>query len=468
MGPQLEEELLMHEYNRDDMHRLGRRAVVPTAGSLAVATEKPPDPDAAQSRESTATSMQGPDSLAEEIVRRFQHVVAERLALSDGALHGDATALSISYLRIAAKILDGCGPPSEHEVAQLESAASRWARDRVPIDIILHALHDGSRTAYRFVASRSTIVTRAECVVIGARTNELLELMTTTVSMAYMRECRAMTGDEHRSAVDTFTSALLDGRATTAMARRCGLPITDRYHLLALSIPSPSTTFDDAIDHRVASRRAIARIRSELVGNGGRGVLSVLNSCGGTILIPTPVLLPAQLEPLVEAVAEAADAVVTAVHLEVAVDTIPEMVHTLHDMVDVANRLAEVLSAPPKTRLYEFDQLAAEYQLTRPGAVRESLARRLDPLMDHPLLLSTLTVFLLNDHNRQRAARKLFVHPNTVDHRLKRIAVITGLDAARADGQWALRAALVARTFPRAPSSPTTGTQGVDETAQQV
>ncbi|WP_455749588.1 hypothetical protein [Nocardia fluminea] len=225
--------------------------------------------------------------------------------------------------------------------------------------------------------------------------------MTTTVSMAYVRECRAMAG-EHRSAIDTFTHALLDGRATTAMARSCGLPITDRYHLPALSIPATSTTVDDSVDHRVASRRVIARIRSGLVGNGGRAVLSVLNNCGGTILIPTPALHPDQLEPL----AEAADAVVTAVHREVAVDSIPEMVHTLHDMVDVADRLAEVVSAPPKTRLYEFDQLAAEYQLTRPGTVRESLARRLDPLMDHPLLLTTLTVFLLSDQNRQRAARE--------------------------------------------------------------
>jgi hypothetical protein len=393
----------MHEDNRNDMHTLRPGAVVPTTGSLAVATEKPPDTDAARSRGSTATPVQGTDSLAEEIVRRFQHVVAERLALSDcAALHNDA-ALAISYLRIAAKMLDG-GPPTEHEVAQLESAAARWARDRVPIDVILHALHDGSRTAYKFVAGRSTIVTRADCVVIGARTAELLELMTTTVSMAYVRECRAMAG-EHRSAVETFTHALLDGRATTAMARSCGLPITDRYHLLALSIPATSTTVDDSVDHRVASRRVIARIRSGLVGNGGRAVLSVLNRYGGTILIPTPALHSDQVETLVEAVAEAADAVVTAVHREVAVDSIPEMVHTLHDMVDVANRLAEVLSAPPKTRLYEFDQLAAEYQLTRPGTVRESLARRLDPLMDHPLLLRTLTVFLLSDQNRQRAAR---------------------------------------------------------------
>ncbi|MFD6107934.1 PucR family transcriptional regulator, partial [Nocardia salmonicida] len=72
----------------------------------------------------------------------------------------------------------------------------------------------------------------------------------------------------------------------------------------------------------------------------------------------------------------------------------------------------------------------------------------LDPLVANPLLLRTLTVYLLSDQNRQRAARRLFIHPNTIDHRLKRIAGITGLDPARPDGQWGLRAALVARAYP--------------------
>ncbi|WP_280295522.1 PucR family transcriptional regulator [Nocardia abscessus] len=415
-----------------------------------------------------AISLRDTRFLAEEMIWRFKQAVAKRLACTGDAVHDDATALTVNYLKIANKILEGCGPPTEHEVAQLESAVARWARERVPIDIILQALHDGSKMAYELVARQSTIATRTERVVIAARTASLLELMTTTVSTAYVREYRSLAGD-HRGAVDAFTGALLDGRATTAMARKCGLSIADHYHLLALSMPSPSpsATFDDASDHRVASRRLIGRIRSELVGYGGKEILSVLDICGGTILIPTTALLPDRLVPLIDSVAEVAGAAVTAVHAEVSVDSIPETLHTLHDMVDIADRLADVLSAPPKTRLYAFDELAAEYQLTRPGTVRESLARRLDPLMDHPLLLETLTMYLLNDQNRQRVARKMFVHPNTVDHRLKRIAVITGLDAARADGQWRLRAALVARTFPLAPISSTSEARGREEGTPQ-
>lgn len=301
--------------------------------------------------------------------------------------------------------------------------------------------------AHELVATRSGIVSVAQCVDIGARTVELLDLMTTTVTMAYLREYRAAAG-QSPDPIRALTVAMMNGRATAAMARECGVTIADRYHIVALSLNFPAAAFGGTVDRRAASRQVVQRIRSELAAEGGKDVISSLSLGGGTILIPGTTLPVDRLKSLVEAVADAAEAVVTAVHLEVPVDAIAEHSQTLHHMVDLADRLQRALSAKAETRLYRFDQLAAEYQLTRPGAVRDSLARRLDPLMAHPVLLETLTVYLLNDQNRQHAARRMYIHPNTIDHRLKRIAVITGLDPARADGQWALRAALIARTFP--------------------
>ncbi|WP_280381795.1 helix-turn-helix domain-containing protein, partial [Nocardia wallacei] len=48
---------------------------------------------------------------------------------------------------------------------------------------------------------------------------------------------------------------------------------------------------------------------------------------------------------------------------------------------------------------------------------------------------------------RQRTARLLHVHTNTVDYRLKRIGQLTGFDPTQASGLWYLRSALVARTY---------------------
>lgn len=41
---------------------------------------------------------------------------------------------------------------------------------------------------------------------------------------------------EHHSAVHAITAALLDGRATATMARRCGVEIASHYWVLALAV----------------------------------------------------------------------------------------------------------------------------------------------------------------------------------------------------------------------------------------
>ncbi|MGW4718072.1 PucR family transcriptional regulator, partial [Nocardia sp. NPDC004260] len=87
-----------------------------------------------------------------------------------------------------------------------------------------------------------------------------------------------------------------------------------------------------------------------------------------------------------------------------------------------------------------------ERHCTRPGIGRDVLGTQVAPLMEHPDLLETLRIHIDNDLNRQRTARQLHVHPNTVDYRLRRIAQLTGLDPADARGLWYLRSALIVWT----------------------
>src|SRR5690606_36329668 len=92
---------------------------------------------------------------------------------------------------------------------------------------------------------------------------------------------------------------------------------------------------------------------------------------------------------------------------------------------------------------------AMEYQLTRDGPAGRQLARLLDPLEAHPELFETAQAYLRNDMNRRLTARQLFVHPNTVDYRLRRIGRLTGIDLATAAGIAQATAALLARDMDR-------------------
>ncbi|MGX5682269.1 PucR family transcriptional regulator [Schumannella luteola] len=69
----------------------------------------------------------------------------------------------------------------------------------------------------------------------------------------------------------------------------------------------------------------------------------------------------------------------------------------------------------------------------RPSAAAALVESRLAPLEAHPHLLDTVRALLENDLSQSRAARALFVHVNTVAHRVRRIHELTGYSPIRHD-----------------------------------
>src|SRR5690606_25930586 len=173
----------------------------------------------------------------------------------------------------------------------------------------------------------------------------------------------------------------------------------------------------------------------------GKTALSLLSVDGGTVLIPADAMGDEGLDELVTALAKAAQAGITATVVRTGTARIPAAAEQAHQLLDMVQRLQAVPG------LYRFDELALEYQLTRPGPGREYLGALLEPLDDHPELLETLRTHIANNLNRQRTSRLLHVHTNTVDYRLKRIAQLTGFAPTQPSGLWYLRSALVARTY---------------------
>lgn len=218
--------------------------------------------------------------------------------------------------------------------------------------------------------------------------------------------------------------ALLQGRNSARTAREFGVPIADEYTVLAVAAEAGGGCGDPG-----------AGFVAALSGSYGQPVPALLGPAGGTILVPDPAGVPVDLAdlaagiPLVLAATTAARA------------RIPVAAGIAHELLEMVCRIYA------RPGLYRFDDLALEYQLTRPGPGRDRLAALLEPVSRHPELMSTLRVHLHNDFNRRRTSRMLHIHQNTVDYRLKRIGQLAGLDITRADTLWQLRAALVARSF---------------------
>jgi hypothetical protein len=112
--------------------------------------------------------------------------------------------------------------------------------------------------------------------------------------------------------------------------------------------------------------------------------LSILSVGGGTVLLPTDIP-DGLLDSLVGDVAHAAGAPITATVVRSAAPDIPDCARQAHDLLDMVQQLGMTGG------VYRMQDLALEYQLTRPGPGRTHLAALLDPIDEHPELLATLS-----------------------------------------------------------------------------
>ncbi|MEU8898599.1 helix-turn-helix domain-containing protein [Nocardia sp. NPDC048505] len=385
-----------------------------------------------------SSSLKDVRSLSRQMVGHFVENVVPCGTLPGDAISGDVTTITRVCLEFAVSMLDGNDIPAK--LARLQEAAASWAREGVPIDTIHHSIHEGFKIGFELVVANASL-TDYDNMVDGAKmVLEMLDQITSAISVAYVRELRSAVS-EHHTAVHTLTSALLGGHSTSTMARECGITIAPSYDVVAVSIPPHREESNPAVDGQVVARRKLRRVQTELAARCRNNALSLLSVDGGTVLIPAEMFDSAELDALVVQLAHAAQVGLTATLVQATPDLIPDAADQAHELLDMVQRLEMVPG------LYRFDELALEYQLTRPGPGREYLGSLLDTLDEHPELLETLQRHIANNLNRQRTARVLHVHTNTVDYRLKRIAQLTGFDPAQPSGLWYLRSALVARSY---------------------
>jgi hypothetical protein len=106
---------------------------------------------------------------------------------------------------------------------------------------------------------------------------------------------------------------------------------------------------------------------------------------------------------------------------------------------------AVVRAWPKAPRPIAADELLAERALAGDMLAKSTLIQRIyRPLSEHsPELLETLSSYLESGRSLESTARELFVHPNTVRYRLKRISEIIGWDATSPREAFILQVAMV-------------------------
>jgi DNA-binding PucR family transcriptional regulator len=98
--------------------------------------------------------------------------------------------------------------------------------------------------------------------------------------------------------------------------------------------------------------------------------------------------------------------------------------------------------APDLPRPVPAGDLLAERVLTGDGPAGRTLVERAIRPLAGADLVTTLAAYLAEGSSVEATARHLYVHPNTVRYRLRRIADLTGLDPAQAKDAFTLNVAL--------------------------
>jgi DNA-binding PucR family transcriptional regulator len=106
---------------------------------------------------------------------------------------------------------------------------------------------------------------------------------------------------------------------------------------------------------------------------------------------------------------------------------------------------------PDAPRPVSADALLPERALAGDGHARRALVAHVyEPIAESgPVVIDTLAAYLESGSSVEAAARLLFVHPNTVRYRLRRVVELSGLTPANPRDAYTLRLALtLGRLFP--------------------
>jgi len=338
-------------------------------------------------------------------------------------------------------------PTAADLAGPITASAARRAAEGMPLEAVTAAYCLGLTGFWRAVTADAGPGDLDDLMACTDIIFGYLRAALSAVSTAYLDERQRMVGHEHDSR-HALLAALLRGEATDDPARRAGVSLPPSYLVLSLFIGQHPDEADPNINGAVATRRKLHRVQTELDHFTGERALSLLDTTGGTILIPAPA--PARhnghppwswddLRTLADRMGRAASVDLWAAAAPATPPQVAAAARQTREVLDVTR----AFDRPPG--LYRLTDLLVEYQLTRPSAATDELKALLDPLDGHTDLLTTLQTHLQHGLNRRRTAAALHLHPNTIDYRLRKIIQLTGLDPGDPDHLQRIAAGLATR-----------------------
>ena len=329
----------------------------------------------------------------------------------------------VKNIDLGVRVLRRGSPPTNSELMRGRGLGQRRASQGVPLESVIQAYRSAERTIILDLFSGS----QAWPVELTSHYADLIistfDLLTEEMINSY-RETSSAIEAAQRRVENELVSTIANGVAPPAAdldrwTRALGIEATVPYFSFVIG----SLHDADHIEVLRLRRRLAAALQPFITGPVLFGDMYRL-----TIALARPQgsmgKIKAALVDAVESFESSAGYVAGIGGVDRSLVDSRESCHQARDAVAVA------VSGRRASSVVDFDDVLLDVLLARePDLAKRLVATRLGALAGHPHLVETLSALVACNHSQSAVAKMLFVHPNTVTHRIKRINELTGLDA---------------------------------------
>ncbi|WP_233273229.1 PucR family transcriptional regulator [Streptomyces broussonetiae] len=309
----------------------------------------------------------------------------------------------------------GADGPQPDALEYFQERAARRAEEGMPLHLLLRTYTLGVQELFRALrksarpGEQDALAELAEALFAAA------DRVVGAVAESYLDEQAALAAERHEQR-RSRARALLAGRPAAD-----GHPPDGPALVLCLRYGN-SVAAEGSSRSPVAVRRLVRRVQTALDRALGTDVPALLDAESGFAVVPGRGELPVRTMELMRGAT--GPQVRMAAAAATGTGDIPRAARLAGEVV----RVAAACGRPPG--LHRLDDVLLEYHLSRPSEGSDRIAALLDPLEGRPELVETLRTHLEQRQDRRATARRLNLHPNSVDHRLARIQELTGISLA--------------------------------------
>jgi len=396
--------------------------------------------------------LEASEELGDHAVERYREEIPDYRTLDEGVLYGDVLRITLDNLRALLESYRHDARVRPEHLDEFRASAARRVHQGVSLDSLLHAYRLWGQTVWEttMACARTDRASEgAAALLLVGRLMEHLDVASGAVARAYLDRAQGVWTDREAVRRDLL-DALICGKATVESARRqaasLDLELADSYAVLIACRDGAQVEIwePQSASQRAALRRALDAATRRLAPAAG-SVLTGLRH--GEVVALYPVHSPSDGERLRDQAAELARALAPnqfSVGLGTAhdgLDGVPESYREAREAVDIA--LSRGLVGAPLA----FDEVLIDHMLRSSAHADRLVDVTLGPLRAYDSrrggdLMATLRAYLQSGFSVTRAAEALFVHPNTVVYRLRRVREITGRDPLDLDDLLVLALAL--------------------------